>query len=232
MGWASKDQSSTLAPPQPPRQEANRSRSTSAPRRSKSRSPGAKRSASRGASKSPQRRLAGANAAKAKLVAELSGIGTPPRITPSPKRKGRRGATPPARRNPPADQGAPAPFNPQPLTPVGWDVDAAQRAATPHPSANAQAAPPAAREASHSPDNPNRVERLRRQQERRNRWRTEASPNKGKGGQKGKPAAIAKVKPGPKGKGKGGKKGNTRYVTLNVNPGKGAKGGGKNKNKR
>ena len=136
-----------------------------------------------------------------------------------------------------ADQGAPAPFNPQPLTPPGWDVDAAQRAATKHPATKAQAAQPAERERSHSPDNPNKVERLRRQQEHRNRWRKKGQEEgkgkgKSKGGKKGKPAAIAKVNPGSKGKGKGGKKGNWSYVTLNVNPGKGAKGGGKNRKKK
>ena len=161
INWEAPDPTPVVTPvPQRP----GASMSKSAPRQGKkSASPARRRSASKGTSQSPQRRSQAAADAKAQLAAEMAGIGTPPRVSPSPKPGANRRRTPPARREKNAEADAQQPLQPSPLTPVGWDVEAAKAAGSHHPSAKAQAAPPGARDASHSRDTPNKIERLRRQ---------------------------------------------------------------------
>ena len=121
------------APPMPPRQAAtlgskspNRQRRRSTSRASKpSKCP--KRSASGGRAPSP-----GAN--KVGLAAEMSGISTPTHVSPSPKRKGKRSRTPPARRTQINENPEVQPFRPTPLTPISWDVDAARTSGAAHPA--------------------------------------------------------------------------------------------------
>ena len=218
----------------PPRQGAPRSRSGSRVARSKSKSPASRRGASQGQSKSPQRRLQDAANAKAKLAAEMAGITTPPKPSASPKRGARRGRTPPRRRESTAEESAQQPFQPSPLTPVGWDVDSAKAAGTIHPSAKKGAAPQSAREASHSPDNPNRVARLELKREKKQRWRLPQKilgGGRGRGGRgRGNAKGGGQAKGAARGQQKGQKPQQPRVVKFTI-PGKDAAGGGKGRGK-
>ena len=155
----------------------------------------------------------------------ISKIKTPERVSPSPKRKGKRSRTPPARRAQINEVPEIQPFRPPtPLTPIGWDVDAAKAAGTVHP---ASTKPAAQKEwTADDPNNPNAV--LKRALKR-----AKAEQGRRKGQGKGKPKAKAKAKATGQGQqdapaatgGKGGK--NTRIIRFN-NPRKG-KGRGKGK---
>ena len=163
----------------------------------------------------------------------MSGIGTPPRVSPSPKRAAKRGCTPPRPRDSAAEERAQHPFPPSPLTPVGWDVDLAKAAGTVHPSAKKVAPPRANREGSHSPDNPNKVARMEIRKEKRQGARTHfnwwgrggAGRGRGRGGrgtnkaQAAQPAQQEAAKVNP-----------SRTVKFTI-PGTGARGGGKGRGK-
>ena len=137
----------------------------------------------------------------------LQGINSPRRPSASPKRKAKRGNTPPAKRTSFVQRAEEQPFGiggrPAPLTPLGWDVNAARAADTIHPSDESPKIM-----AADDPDNPNAL--ARRLLKRQGRWGKEASQRKGgqKGkAQKGKGAGAdgkgkAKKGAGKKGKGK------------------------------
>ena len=159
----------------------------------------------------------------------MIGIGSPVRPSPSPKRKGRRSPTPPSKRTNVIAQPDEQPFRPTPLTPVAWDVSAAQTAGTAHPSEEAQLAAIKAWDPEH-PNNPHTVLRKaiakERQEERKK------TKGRGKGGQEPQPdpKAKAQAKGRGRGKGSGKRKGNNRFNTriVKLNPSK-DKGRGKGK---
>ena len=169
----------------------------------------------------------------------MSSIGSPKRISPSPKKKGRRSATPPAKRVVVDIHAEELPFRPAPLTPVGWDVDAAQAKGQHHPSTRSPNAMPVDEHGKTNADYRWELKQAKKEAARIRKNRRsgkdggkgqgkggKASKGKGqgKGQAKGKPVGVAKVKAKDKGKQKGGKSG--RIVTFR--PGKGATGGGKN----
>ena len=159
----------------------------------------------------------------------MAGIGTPPRVSPSPKAGAGRRRTPPARREKDGEANAQRPLQPAPLTPVGWDVEAAKAAGVQHPAAKAQAAPPGARDASHSPDNPNKVERLKRQQLKRSFFPSRGRGGKGKGRGKQQGAGQwVQIQPVVKKKARGRGGGPSQRLVFQ-RPGKGANGGGRGK---
>ena len=153
----------------------------------------------------------------------MAGIRTPDRVSPSPKRKTRRGSTPPAKRTTFAVPAEEKPFRPNPLTPIGWDVEAAKASGAQHPSASQATAPGAG-------DNNAVLKNAISKWQPQNKWRLMS------------PAAKAKAKAKSKAKGvkKGGGKGKStvklpsgvevdqRVVTIS--PGKGQRRGrGKSK---
>ena len=203
-------------PSQPPRPAAKS--------KSRSKSQSRVRSGSRGQrpSKSPGR--AGSVGRKpspggdvSTLVAEVSAINTPDRVSPSPKRKTRRGSTPPVKRTQFTEVPEVQPFrpDPSPLTPLGWDVEAAKAAGTQHPSKRECSA--------EKPVNPNAVLKNALSKFKPNRWR----------GEKPEPKAKAKHKAKGRGKGRGKGKGNVQLASgveinprvISVRPGKGQKRG-------
>ena len=126
------------------------------------------------------------------LAKELKGVSTPDRVSPSPKRGAKRDRTPPAKRTQINEAPETHPFRPSPLTPIGWDVEAAKAAGTVHPSGREWYAD--------DPDNPNaNIRRALNKEKRkggfRNRWG------------KAQAKAKAKAKAGNKGKGQRSGKG-------------------------
>ena len=172
----------------------------------------------------------------------MAGITTPPKPSASPKRGARRGRTPPRRRESTAEESAQQPFQPSPLTPVGWDVDSAKAAGTVHPSAKRKAGLPANREASHSPDNPNRLARLelKRQKNALKREKKKRRPElqkfwggggRGRGGTgRGNAGRGGQARGAAKGQQKGQAQQPSRVVKFTI-PSKDAAGGGKGREK-
>ena len=162
----------------------------------------------------------------------LKGINSPRRPSASPKRKAKRGNTPPAKRTSFVQHAEEQPFGiggrPAPLTPLGWDVDAARAADTIHPSDRS----PKIKAADDS-NNPNAAARLAL---KASKWQKAKIQRKGeqKGkAQKGKGAgaggkAAGKKAAGKKGKGKQAEAKAARVVKFTP-PGKDAKGAGKAK---
>ena len=206
--------------------------------KSKSRSPSGKKgrqasqtrrpSASPGGRASPGRSKSPRNA-KAALLKEMNGITTPLHVSPSPKRKAGRSPTPPSKRTKFITEPDEQPFRPPtPLTPLGWDVSAAQSSGVVHPSAKAPAAKPEMN--IDDPNNPHAVFRRALDKARRAKGKR-GKKGKGKGGQK----ALAQGQEQPKhkeeekgrgrGRGKGGQQRGrgikTRFVNLTPSKGKG-----------
>ena len=157
----------------------------------------------------------------------MKGIRSPVRASPSPKKKGRRSPTPPSKRTKFLAQADEQPFRPTPLTPVAWDVTAAENAGTPHPSEKTQLSAINAWDPEH-PNNPHTIARKalakQKQEERK-------SKGGGKGSKKAqadpKAKATSKGRGRGKGFGKGKKKGGKGQRVLRFNiPSKG-KGRGK-----
>ena len=205
--------------------------------KSKSRSPSGKKgrqafqtrrpSASPGGRASPGRSKSPRNA-KAALIKEMNGISTPLNVSPSPKRKAGRSPTPPSKRTKFIAEPDEQPFRPPtPLTPLGWDVSAAQDAGVTHPSAKATAVKPEMN--IDDPNNPHAA--FRRALDKARRRGKGKGKGKGKKGQK--PLPQGQVEPQPKeeqkgrgrGRGRNGQKGGkglrTRFVQLTPSKGKG-----------
>ena len=211
------------APSQPPRPAATLG--SKSPRRQQRRStsrasrpPGSpKRSVSGGRGLSP-------GGPRAAIAAEANGIGTPTRVSPSPKRKAKRSRTPPAKRTTINAQPEVQPFRPTPLTPIGWDIDAAKAAGAAHPATTTALAPDASN--IDDPNNPHAVERralARSKFQAQAKRRAEAKAKaKGKGRGQGKGRGKSQG-------GRGGKKANNSRIVFTP-PGKG-KARGKAKNK-
>ena len=143
-------------------------------------------------------------------------------MSPSPKRKGRKSRTPPARRTQINENLEIQPFRPpSPLTPLGWDLDAAKTSGAAHPATSASAAPDASN--IDDPNNPHAV--LRRAiNKAKHEQRKGAAKAKAKGKTKGQSKGQGKSRGG-----KGGKNANhSRIVRISSGKGK-ARGRGKNR---
>jgi len=225
-----------VTPSQPPRPGARLSKSRSASAKSKARSPGAGRT-SASPNVRPAKKTSASPVSTRAQLAWLDGVNSPKRPTPSPKRKLRRGNTPPVKRTTFVEHPEQQPVMPiAPLTPISWDVDAAKAAGTQHPSGR-----PAPQAGEAGPETNASVKKALKKQkmlEGRRGFGQKGKKGKSKKGASSDGAAAAHngaegkgARKGGKGKGRGkpGDGGPARVVFKT--PSKDAKGGGKQKAK-
>ena len=133
-------------------------------------------------------------------------------MSPSPKRGVKRDRTPPAKRTQVNEAPEVHPFRPAPLTPIGWDVEAAKAAGTVHPSGREWYAD--------DPDNPNaNARRQMKDLKRKGGYRKPWGQPKAKAKAKVQPGNNGKGQRNSKGKGRRGKgKGQAKTGQVNAAP--------------